>query len=241
MTAHEIHALSGAYAVDALDDVERARFEQHLAVCAECQAEVAGLRETSALLGASADVPPPPALRDRLLAEIRTVRPLPPVVPSSAPVPSTRPLWRRLAVAAAVVAVVGGGVATAVELTRDDQVQVQPSPVDQVLNAADARSVTVDLPGEGELRLVRSVSQGKAVLVTTDMPAPPPGKVYELWLQADGKFLPAGLMESAGDRTVLLEGDAAAAEGAGITVEPAGGSPQPTTVPLAMFDLSRAT
>ena len=36
----DIHALSGAYAVDALDDVERARFERHLANCEACRAEV---------------------------------------------------------------------------------------------------------------------------------------------------------------------------------------------------------
>ena len=36
----DIHSLVGAYAVDALDDAERARFEQHLAACAECRAEV---------------------------------------------------------------------------------------------------------------------------------------------------------------------------------------------------------
>ena len=36
----DIHGLSGAYAVDALDDVERAEFERHLAQCPECQAEV---------------------------------------------------------------------------------------------------------------------------------------------------------------------------------------------------------
>ena len=43
----DIHALSGAYAVDALDDIERARFEQHLAECADCRAEVAALREAA--------------------------------------------------------------------------------------------------------------------------------------------------------------------------------------------------
>ena len=46
----DIHALSGAYAIDALDDVERARFERHLAECADCRAEVASLREAAALL-----------------------------------------------------------------------------------------------------------------------------------------------------------------------------------------------
>ena len=39
----DIHALSGAYAVDAVDDIERAEFERHLATCADCREEVAEL------------------------------------------------------------------------------------------------------------------------------------------------------------------------------------------------------
>ena len=50
----DIHALSGAYAVDAVDDIERASFERHLASCPTCRAEVASLRETSALLADAA-------------------------------------------------------------------------------------------------------------------------------------------------------------------------------------------
>ena len=49
----DLHKLTGAYAVDALDDLERARFEQHLAECDDCRAEVAELRETAALLADS--------------------------------------------------------------------------------------------------------------------------------------------------------------------------------------------
>ena len=78
--------------------------------------------------------------------------------------------------------------------------------------------------------MVRSLSEGKAVLVTDDMAAPPQGKVFELWLQDEtGTMLPAGLMPSPGDDKVLLEGDAAKATGVGITVEPEGGSPEPTS------------
>ena len=44
MIADDIHGLTGAYAVDAVDDVERARFEAHLADCPQCQAEVTTLR-----------------------------------------------------------------------------------------------------------------------------------------------------------------------------------------------------
>ncbi|MFL6157864.1 MAG: zf-HC2 domain-containing protein, partial [Marmoricola sp.] len=80
MTAHEIHALSGAYAVDALDDLERARFEAHLSACAECQAEVASLSDAAALFPALTESAPPAALRTKVLADIKTVRPLPPTV-----------------------------------------------------------------------------------------------------------------------------------------------------------------
>ena len=49
--SYDVHALSGAYAVDALDDLERAAFERHLAECPECRAEVDSLREAASLLG----------------------------------------------------------------------------------------------------------------------------------------------------------------------------------------------
>ncbi len=42
-------------------------------------------------------------------------------------------------------------------------------------------------------------------------------------------------MPGDGDQVVVLDGDASQAQGAGITVEPAGGSPQPTTEPVALF------
>ncbi|MDN4173283.1 anti-sigma factor [Nocardioides sp. SOB77] len=80
----DIHALSGAYAVDALDDLERAQFERHLAGCDSCREEVDGLRETSALLAETTMTTPSAELRDRVLAGIATVRPLPPVVPAPA-------------------------------------------------------------------------------------------------------------------------------------------------------------
>ena len=78
----DIHALSGAYAIDALDDIERAQFERHLAECAECRAEVESLREAGGMLAEAVSATPPPGLRDRVLADIATVRPLPPVAPS---------------------------------------------------------------------------------------------------------------------------------------------------------------
>jgi hypothetical protein len=53
-------------------------------------------------------------------------------------------------------------------------------------------------------------------------------------------MLPAGLMATPGDHKVLLKGDATEATGVGITVEPEGGSPEPTSEPVALFDLNKA-
>ncbi|MFM6849723.1 MAG: zf-HC2 domain-containing protein, partial [Terrabacter sp.] len=71
----DVHALSGAYAFDAIDDIERARFERHLAGCSECQAEVASLRAAASEMAVLSEVAPPPSLRAKVLAEISTVRP----------------------------------------------------------------------------------------------------------------------------------------------------------------------
>ena len=84
MTEHAVHLLSGAYAVGALDDIERARFEAHLETCADCRQEVAGLLEATALLAETTAVAPPAHVRDAVLAGIATVRPLPPVVANEA-------------------------------------------------------------------------------------------------------------------------------------------------------------
>src|SRR5688500_12449230 len=74
----DVHALAGAYALDALPSDERAFFERHLAMCEACRNEVAELTETAARLGSAAAVAPPPALRDRVLAAANVTRQLPP-------------------------------------------------------------------------------------------------------------------------------------------------------------------
>jgi anti-sigma-K factor RskA len=110
-----------------------------------------------------------------------------------------------------------------------------------VLRASDAKRTSLDSPGGASATVVHSDSLGQAVIVTKDMPPPPAGKVYELWLDQPGRgMVPAGLMPVESDQTVILSGDAATATAAGITVEPEGGSPKPTTEPIAVFDFGRA-
>ena len=74
---------TAAYALGALADEERASFEAHLATCDTCAAEVRELREVAGLLATAApQIAPPPALRDRILSEARSVRPISSATPS---------------------------------------------------------------------------------------------------------------------------------------------------------------
>ena len=237
----EIHALSGAYAVDALDDIERAAFERHLAECPACQSEVAGLREAAAMMGATVPVQPSAGLRDRVLADIATVRPLPPSVDRSATASTAggRTRFRPRALLAAAAAVIALGAGAAVVQPWDDGTVATPTAAQRVAAADDATTNTQEVGG-ATATLVVSEQLNEAVLVTTDMPEAPEGKVYELWLDHEGiGMVPAGLMTDP-DSPIVLEGDPATAVGAGITVEPAGGSPKPTSEPIVVVPFKQA-
>ncbi|TMQ91982.1 anti-sigma factor [Actinomadura soli] len=82
----DVHALAGAYALDAIDDAEERRlFESHLAGCEPCAAELREFRATTARLGMAVPEAPPARLRARVLADIRSVRQLPPMTSSLPP------------------------------------------------------------------------------------------------------------------------------------------------------------
>jgi anti-sigma-K factor RskA len=229
------HGLVGAYAADALDEHERAEFEAHLEECPDCRADVASLQEATATLSEATATVPPPELRGRVMAQIGAVRPLPPIVDTVDELAVARGRRRRfLAVvgsaAAAVVLAVGLGVT---QPWADDL-----GPAEQVMQADDAISASIDLADGATATVVHSDSLDSSVISTEDMPPPPDGSVYQLWYAEDGSFTSAGLMGEGSEQTVQLEGDSRAADGVGITVEPDGGSQQPTSEPIAMFDIA---
>lgn len=277
----DIHALSGAYAVDALDDVERARFERHLAGCSACQAEVDSLVEAASELSVLTEAAPPASLRAKVLGDISTVRPLPPLAAPGAPAdedstlsgsaePATTPRrapsttesqgaatqetsgaapvgrlddrrrsrargWRLLVAAATVAILAIGGFTVWRQVDRDPSRAI----ADQVLAAGDATRTSKTFPDGSTATIVRSGSLRKAVIITTGMAQAPSGKVYQLWLQdPTGHMASAGLMPPGPDQVVVLDGDASKATGAGITIEPAGGSGQPTSDPIALFSFA---
>ncbi len=259
---NDIHTLSGAYAVDAVDDVERARFEAHIAGCSECRTEVASLRAAAGELASMTLATPPPSLREAVLRDISSVRPLPPRVtpgPSSPTAPfapstpmepvapaslefkraerSRRAPLRQWLVGVAAAAVLATGGLVWQPWSSDTGAVLQLTASQQVLQAKDARRFVAKV-GDATATIVRSASLKKAVIVTANMPPAPEGKVYELWLQQGSAMVKAGLMPDGPSNTVLLDGDAATAAGVGITVEPAGGSDTPTLPPVASVNFA---
>ena len=249
MNNDDIHGLSGAYAVDAVDDVERAQFEAHMADCSQCRDEVASLRGAAGELSSVTLTSPPPSLRESVLREIGSVRPLPPVVDAPvSPVSLERKREERaerarhspsrwLAGVAAAAVIVAGGVVWHPWSPGQEQGNVQLTATQQVLQAKDAQRFEKRV-GDATATIVRSANLRKAVIVTANMPDAPEGKVYELWLQQGETMVKAGFMPAGPSNTVLLEGDAAAAAGAGITVEPVGGSVTPTLPPVALINFA---
>lgn len=250
----EDHALSGAYAVDALDDTERARFEDHLRRCAECRVEVDGLREAAAHLELEA-VAPSAAMRDAVLAGIREIRPLPPIVPEDDDREGRDELAARrdrrsgtrlaarlpLLVAAAAV-LIAGAAGTVLKPWAEDERPPSVNPpgitAEDIIAASDATRVEKRFPDGAEAVVTVSRAKGGAVIQTDDMRNAPDGRDYQLWLQTPaGVMEPAGIMPDTRDATVLLDGDASRAKAVGITVEPDGGSERPTSEPIAVFNL----
>ncbi|HEX3090020.1 MAG TPA: zf-HC2 domain-containing protein, partial [Ilumatobacteraceae bacterium] len=83
MSGIDIHQLAAAYALDAVDERERAEFEAHYPTCPVCRPEVAGFRETLSQVAASVATDPPASLKVNVMAEIGNTRQLSPLLPDS--------------------------------------------------------------------------------------------------------------------------------------------------------------
>jgi anti-sigma-K factor RskA len=223
----DIHALAGAYALDALDELERARFEQHLARCSTCRDDVAGYRATATRLATASAEPAPAAVRSRVLSEITTVRQEPAAVRA---VSRRRSLLAPVLGAAAALALVVGAV-TLVD-ARNDRDRAEE--VSAVVTADDATRIdlagTPDGPESASGSVIWSASLGRAVVTLDGLPALDDGRAYALWFIVDGAPQPAALVDTNDGRVVATidapDGDVQAM---GVTDEPAGGSAQPTT------------
>ena len=223
----DIHTLSGAYVLDAIEPDERRDFEDHLSECEACREEVDALRRAAVEL-APAETPPA-SLRARVLAAAERTPQLPPVVTRQTTNRRPRRLVQILAAAAAVVALAAGGLLVR-QLASDDAPPAITAA--EVFASADARVASVALDG-GQVRVAVSRELDRIAVDGADMPPPPVDHAYQLWLVADGHATSLSVME--GDATTAV--DAIPAEGVlAVTVEPSGGSDEPTTEPILTVD-----
>jgi anti-sigma-K factor RskA len=242
----DLHTLTGAYALHALADDERERFERHAADCADCAQEVRELTAAAARLGLALTAEPGPALKDQVMRRITVVRQESPrtialPAPRAVGVRLRRPARWALAAALAAAASLGGTAVWQHQRAQDAQEQARQTErrtdeVAAVLAAPDAKSRTATLAGGASGTVVVSRSRDQAVFIAARMAKPPSGKVYQLWFDDAGTMRSAGLMDPGRTtEAVLMKGSVDGASGMGITVEPAGGSAEPTSDPLALL------
>ena len=231
----DVHTLSGAYALDALGPEEAAEFRAHLDVCQACRDEVRELQHVAGRLGAAEAQPPPPELRERILAAAARTPQLPPPSPreSTRPEPTHNRWFSRLAVAAAAVVLVGGG-ALGVRALVDDNAPQLPVAASQVFDAEDARTRAVTTENGGTLVVGVAPSRGEMAIDTRKLPRLDADHVYQLWVQVGEGMRSVGVLGATDTGAAMEmpeEGVAVA-----VTVEPDGGSEQPTTEPIAVVE-----
>lgn len=258
MTAHEQFADDLAlYALDALDNAQRALIEEHLESCVSCRRELESLRGDMALLALSTSGShAPQRSRERLMAAIAAERPV--AVPErSAGAVNARGWFGWLGWMAAALMLVAG--ATLVNDSRGKKEALQREIADlQNKTAAqdaelrhvrdefgaffgpNAQTVTLvvakDHP-QPQGKAIYVESSGKLLFVASNLPALPDDKAYELWLlPSTGNPLPAGVFrpDAKGSGVVVNPplGAGVSAKGFAITVEPKEGSAAPTTTPM---------
>ena len=234
MTGPDIHTLAGAFALDAVDDLERVAFERHIAGCESCADETAELRATVARLADGSSAAPPARLKANVLAAVAQTRQLPPGrIPPAAR--AARRGWRgwAAAVAAAVVVAAGAGIGGyAISDQHARTVQAQSDQLNAILTAPDAEVQTRPVKGGGQVTVVVSSSLDKGVAVLANMHALAGGGVYQLWLLPHGGGAPVSVrVMNPGTRsgTQILTG-VDNANGFAVSQEAAGGAPTPTQV-----------
>lgn len=225
----DLHLNTGAYALDALDDLERRAMERHLRGCADCTAELRDFHEATAMLADRVAEQPPEGLRSAVLAEISLTRQVSP----DGRVRMPRLSWRTiLTSAAAILIAFTAGIAGIAWQGHhsSEQAQVEADRVARVM-ADPGRSQAQGRPTVGGTAAIYA-SGGDAVLAADRIPAAPSGKAYQVWVIRGAVTRSAGVLDlHDGTGRAVISGVPSGSRVA-MTVEPDGGSKQPTTAPI---------
>ena len=227
---------AASYVLRAMPDGEWEVYQDHLVLCAACADKVAELRFVAdALLSGVPQLSAPAPVRDRVMAVVRAEAELLRAAGHGADRPEPAPRRRRLlslrplpalALASVALAVgVGGGV---------------------LLSGGDGgltpRTVVARVDATGAAAHLRVTPEG-AKLVVSGMPAPPKGRVYQVWLRRRVGAPPEPTnalfsVSRAGDASVDVPGKLDGVDAVLVTDEPSGGSRVPTRAPIITAPLA---
>jgi len=233
----DLHTLSGAYALNALSAEEAEEFRRHLAACPACSQEVRELQQAAADLGTSEAVVPPAHLRAQVLAAADRTPQLPPRVSTGTVTEMPRRRWgpRLLVAAAAAVLVVAGAIGVTQLQGDEEQGTLLAAEVVQVFDAEDANTASMETANGGTIRVATSPGRGEMAVDTDELPPLDDDHVYQLWAIQGDSISAVGILDR--EKGAAMEMPAPDIEVA-ITIEPTGGSTQPTTEPIMQVNPS---
>lgn len=248
MNDDRFQELKDAYVLGALPDDERQEFEAYLAAHPEHQAEIDELGGLAGMLAfAPPEHEPSPELRHRVVGLVEAEAGVPRATrlrPSARRFASARNLVFGAA-AALLIGLLGWNVLLQGEVQNlQGEVDEAQTRIEQAEGGERSTSgaSTIDLRGswaeQGTRAEVATIDDDRVILVAEDLPSVPEGRTCQVWVirgdvpQPSGLFEPSGNMTAAAVTTPLREGDTIA-----VTVEPAGGSDQPTSDPVLQTQL----
>lgn len=223
----EMRSYVASYVLGALPPEEVAFVRSHILSCDDCMAEADDLSAATESMALAVDsVPLPAGFADRVMEQAIG----PQAASETARPAKTRRRWTLLPVMTGLAMLLAFGVMTTTVIqTRNDAERKE-----QALTALLHSSNGLALEGSGGAvgRLVPSA--GESYLVLTGLEEAPKNHVYQLWLlQGDDAPVSARIFDvSEGVAIVRMSARIEGFEGAAITVEPAGGSVQPTSDPI---------
>lgn len=220
--------------------------------------------EVEAALGLAVDpVAPSPGLKASIMAKLAETPQLAPLVSdatldSEAPTDVTtigetqrtaeqraRTRWFSrpvsiLAAAAAVVVFFVGGTVVGAQFSGSHQPSFESESLATLAAASDLERATAEVAGGGDATLIWSLSQRKSAILINSLPPLPESKTYQLWYIGAAGPIPAGTFDSNTSATSwrVLDGAMSGGDTVGVTIEPAGGSAQPTTDPIVAISSS---
>ncbi len=243
------------YALGTLPPQEATAVREHLAACADCRREYSELAPAAAAVGYAAEAcedprtgtiaPPSPLLKKRIMQQVR---------PNVGEMRAVRPIvWPAYAVAAACLAVAlitsifNTSLSEELHSAQTTVSQLNGNKTQLVRELALQRLEMADLIAPDSQRYAVAngevLKHGSRLYIAMDaLPPPPRGKVYQAWTLRAGATLMSPSVtfvpNSGGVAVVPVPGNAANVAAVAVTVEPEGGSKQPTSKPTFVLKFS---